>query len=345
MTSRTNKNGTPAIPLAYHVATGVLMGLGLIAVMQLRLVAALLAGLLVFQLVHMLADAVRIPHINNRYAKLLFVTLLAIIVIAVLTSLGIGIGVFLRRGPDNLVTLMTQLGAIVDDLRRILPEDVVVYLPPDADSVKRVVAAWFRENAAYIRTIGTDTLRAMLHVIIGLLIGALIALHEATPRARPTPFARALVLRARRLAAAFRRIMLAQVPISAINTVLTTIYLVGVLPYFGVHLPFTKTLIGITFIAGLLPVVGNLISNTAIFLVSLTHSFTLSAASLAYLIVIHKLEYFLNARIVGTRINAKAWELLIAILLLESIFGIPGLIMAPLTYAYIKHELTEEGLI
>ncbi len=139
--------------------------------------------------------------------------------------------------------------------------------------------------------------------------------------------------------------MLAQVPISAINTVLTTIYLTGVLPYFGIHLPFTKTLIAITFIAGLLPVVGNLISNTAIFLVSLTHSFMLGAASLAYLVVIHKLEYFLNARIVGTRINAKAWELLIAFLLLESIFGIPGLIMAPLTYAYIKHELTEEGLL
>jgi len=321
------------------------MGLALIAVMELHLVAALLAGLLVFQLVHMLADAVRIPHINNRYAKVLFVALLAIVVVTALTFLGIGIGVFLRRGPDNLVMLLTQLGAIVDDLRRILPQDIVAYLPPDADSVKRVVAAWFREHAADIRNIGTDTLRAMAHVIIGLLIGAMVALHEATPRARPTPFSRALVLRARRLAAAFRRIMLAQVPISAINTVLTTIYLAGVLPYFGIHLPFTKTLIAITFIAGLLPVVGNLISNTAIFLVSLTHSFMLGAASLAYLVVIHKLEYFLNARIVGTRINAKAWELLIAFLLLESIFGIPGLIMAPLTYAYIKHELTEEGLL
>jgi len=321
------------------------MGLTLIAVMQLHLVAALLAGLLVFQLVHMLADAVRIPHINNRYAKVLFVTLLAIVVVTALTFLGIGTGVFLRRGPDNLVTLLTQLGAIVDDLRRILPEDIVAYLPPDADSIKRMVAAWFRAHAADIRNIGTNTLRTMVHVIIGLLIGALVALHEATPRAQPTPFSRALMLRARRLAVAFRRIMLAQAPISAINTVLTTIYLVGVLPYFGIHLPFTKTLIAITFIAGLLPVVGNLISNTAIFLVSLTHSFALGAASLAYLVVIHKLEYFLNARIVGTRINAKAWELLIAILLLESIFGIPGLIMAPLTYAYIKHELTEEGLI
>jgi hypothetical protein len=32
--------------------------------------------------------------------------------------------------------------------------------------------------------------------------------------------------------------------------------------------------------------------------------------------VIHKLEYFLNARIVGIQINARAWELLIAMLLI-----------------------------
>jgi predicted PurR-regulated permease PerM len=120
---------------------------------------------------------------------------------------------------------------------------------------------------------------------------------------------------------------------------------VVVLPLLGINLPFTKTLIAVTFIAGLLPVVGNLISNTAIFLVSLSVSFGLAAASLGYLIVIHKLEYFLNARIVGTRINAKAWELLIAMLVLESAFGIPGLIIAPLAYAYVKHELGEEGML
>lgn len=33
-------------------------------------------------------------------------------------------------------------------------------------------------------------------------------------------------------------------------------------------------------------------------------------ASLAFLVIIHKLEYFVNARIIGTRIKAWAWELL-----------------------------------
>src|SRR5581483_5657381 len=111
------------------------------------------------------------------------------------------------------------------------------------------------------------------------------------------------------------------------------------------HLPFTKTLILITFFAGLLPVIGNLISNTVIVVVSLSASLLVAVASLAFLIVIHKLEYFLNARIVGTQIRASAWELLLAMLLMESAFGIAGLVAAPIYYAYVKEELIARGLI
>ncbi len=80
------------------------------------------------------------------------------------------------------------------------------------------------------------------------------------------------------------------------------------LPLFGVHLPLSKTLVLITFIAGLLPVVGNIISNTIISIVALSVSFYVAVAALLYLIVIHKLEYFLNARIVGGEIQARAWS-------------------------------------
>ena len=106
------------------------------------------------------------------------------------------------------------------------------------------------------------------------------------------------------------------------------------LPLFGIHLPFTKTLIVLTFVIGLLPIIGNLISNTVIFVVSLSHSLAVAMAALAYLIIIHKLEYFLNARIIGSQIRAKAWEILLALLVLEAAFGIPGLIAAPIYYAY-----------
>jgi predicted PurR-regulated permease PerM len=101
----------------------------------------------------------------------------------------------------------------------------------------------------------------------------------------------------------------------------------------------------ITFIAGLLPVVGNLISNTVIVVISLSHSLSTAAMALLFLVTIHKLEYFLNAKIIGTQINAKAWELLTAMLIMESMFGIPGVIAAPVLYAYLKTELVTVGQV
>ena len=108
---------------------------------------------------------------------------------------------------------------------------------------------------------------------------------------------------------------------------------------------FIKTMIIVTFLVGLLPVLGNLVSNTVIVIISLSHSLHAAAASLAFLIVIHKLEYFVNARIIGEQIKARAWELLIAMLVMEASFGLQGVLAAPIIYAYIKKELSDRELI
>lgn len=321
------------------------MGLALLCVVLLKLIAVLIAGLLTFQLVHMLAMLAHVTRLNHRGSKLLSVALLAALVVTGLTLVGVGIGVFLRMGPDNLSGMLTQIASILDNLRDRLPESLVANVPDETENIRQHLVAWFHAHAGEIRTVGEHTFRGVVHALIGLILGAMIALHEVTPQTRLSPFLRALTLRVTRLAEAFRRVILAQVPISAINTGLTAIYLTVVLPCCGVELPFKKTLIAVTFLVGLLPVVGNLVSNAAIFLVSLRFSFAVAAGSLGYLIIIHKLEYFLNARIVGTRIHAKAWELLIAMLVFEAAFGAAGLIMAPLVYAYVKHELMEQGVI
>jgi predicted PurR-regulated permease PerM len=100
-----------------------------------------------------------------------------------------------------------------------------------------------------------------------------------------------------------------------------------------------------TFFIGLIPIVGNLITNTIIVVISLSHSVPIAVCSLVFLVVIHKLEYFVNARLVGGQINAAAWELLIAMLVMESLFGIPGMVVAPIVYAYVKRELHTRGLV
>ena len=130
-----------------------------------------------------------------------------------------------------------------------------------------------------------------------------------------------------------------------VNTTLTATYLLLILPIAGVHLPLTKTLVLITFVAGLLPVLGNLISNTVIVVISLGVSPEIAAASLTFLVLVHKLEYFLNAHIIGSSVNASIWEMLLAMITLESLFGLPGLVAAPVLYAYLKQELLAARLV
>jgi predicted PurR-regulated permease PerM len=127
--------------------------------------------------------------------------------------------------------------------------------------------------------------------------------------------------------------------------VFTALFLFVALPLAGVRLPLSKTMVVITFFAGLLPVVGNLISNAVLVVIALSVSLNVAIAALVFLVVIHKLEYFLNAKIIGSHINARVWELLTAMLAMEAVFGLPGVAAAPVFYAYLKRELGESRLV
>ncbi len=130
----------------------------------------------------------------------------------------------------------------------------------------------------------------------------------------------------------FAVVMGAQILISAINTVLTAMFI------FAVHLPNAMLVLGLTFVCGLLPVVGNLISNAIIVGIGFTVSPRMALMALAFLILIHKLEYFLNSKIVGHRIRNPVWLTLLALLVGEKLMGIPGMILAPVVLHYVKVE-------
>lgn len=332
-------------PSASEIAAWILTAGALFLVLHLHLLSALLGGLAVYELVHILSR--KLPFIRGRReaGKRLAVAILAMFVVATLALLIVGLIAFFRADPASFPALLAQMADILETSKQHLPSWLASELPTNAEEVKNEGVAWLRRHAGQLQTFGAEIGRVFLHVLVGMVIGALISLHEATPSTQPAPLARALSERARRLGEAFRRIVFAQVRISALNTALTAIYLAVVLPLLGVRLPLAKTLIVFTFLTGLLPVVGNLISNTVIVVVSLSASPGAAFGSLIFLIVIHKLEYFLNARIVGGEIHAKAWELLLAMLVMESAFGIAGLIAAPIYYAYLKDELSARGLI
>ena len=332
----------PASPASrYTIAAWITAAVLLLAVLPLRLLPALLAGLLVYELVHVIAQRITARTGGKKAA----VGLLATLIVGVLIAAMLGIAEFVKGDTGSLPRLLQKLAEIIETSRAKLPEWLMDRLPGDPDAIKGASMVWLREHAAELRGLGGEVGHVVIHMLIGMVIGAMVSLREARPRQVGGPLAAALLERATRLGDAFRNVVFAQVRISALNTVFTAIYLLVALPLAGVHLPYAKTLVAVTFLAGLLPVVGNLISNTVIVIVSLSQSLMLGASSLTFLVVIHKLEYFLNARIVGARIHAAAWEILVAMLVMESAFGLAGLVAAPIYYAYLKDELAARKLI
>ncbi len=141
-----------------------------------------------------------------------------------------------------------------------------------------------------------------------------------------------LIVRFHNFYHSFCTVIGAQIIISIFNTAFTCIFLV----WNG--FPYVMVIVVMTFLCGLLPIVGNILSNTLIVGVSFTISPKMALISLVFLVIIHKLEYFLNSKIIGDRIKNPMWLTLIGIVLGEKLMGIPGMILAPVVLHYIKVE-------
>ena len=148
-----------------------------------------------------------------------------------------------------------------------------------------------------------------------------------------------LSLRFQMLYQSFARVMGAQIIIAAINTVLTAVFVI-VSGY-----PYAALLLCLVFLCGLLPIVGNLISNTVLVGVGFTISPKMGLVALVFLITIHKLEYFLNSKIIGARIDSPMWLTLIGLVVGERLMGIPGMVLAPVVLHYIKVEMSAHGAL
>lgn len=318
----------------------------LAAVLALHLTLALVAGMLFYTLgVHLARWMER--RLKLRHPPIWSVVILLALVMGTV-SLAIERAAEAAGGSSAYESLLQQMAVTLDQLRTTLPAWIAAHLPASLDALRTTAASWLREHAAQVQLWGQHTLRGATYVLIGTVIGALAVVQTASGRPRlapapPTPWASALHERFRLFEESFGAVVFAQVRIAAINTLFTAVYLLAGLPLIGAPLPLAATLVALTFAASLIPVAGNLISNTVIVVVSLTQGLWIAALSLGFLVAIHKLEYFLNAHIIGSRIQAKAFELLAVMLLFEALFGLAGVVMAPIVYAYAKAELKAAG--
>ena len=215
----------------------------------------------------------------------------------------------------------------------------------DFESLREVVIDTLRQEAHYLQNVAHfagSTTAVLVFAIIGIVAaGSLFFKTGLDPCRAAHPVRNNLYsiccdevsTRFRDFYRSFATVMGAQITISLINTVLTAIFVVMV------RLPHAPLVIAITFLCGLVPIVGNLVSNTIIVFLALTVSLKLAIGALVFLVAIHKLEYFLNSKIIGDRIRNPVWLTLIALIIGERLMGIPGLILAPVVLNYLRVEM------
>lgn len=240
--------------------------------------------------------------------------------------------------------LAQKLTAEAQRWRLMLPSYLADQIPVDDQEIQDGVAAAIGQQMPSIAGAGRAGLSGALFALIGWIIGLVMA--NVKPQdSLSGPLARALRERGSRFAEVFNQIVVGQFIVSCANTAFAAIYLFVLLPLAGISMPWAPALVAMTTVLSMIPAAGNVLCNGVVTLVALSVGPGVALASLGYLIVVHKLEYFINAKAVGRRANVSVWELLLAMFVLEAVFGVGGLVAAPLFYAYLKSELKSLGWV
>ena len=217
----------------------------------------------------------------------------------------------------------------------------------DFAGLKAHAIGWIREQAHYLGNVANFARNAsttFVFLVIGVVAAVSLFFNSQLDLFRESHKVRhnlysiccdEISARFREFYQSFATVMGAQMTISAINTVLTSIFV------FAVGLPYAAVVVGLTFLCGLLPIVGNIISNTVIVFLGFLVSPRVAIGALLFLVVIHKLEYFLNSKIIGDRIRNPIWLTLFGLIVGERLMGIPGMILSPVVLNYLRVEMSK----
>jgi predicted PurR-regulated permease PerM len=221
------------------------VALSLFAIMKFGLTAALFSGIAVFVFSTWMGGKLKNGEI------------VAALVIGSIFSLAAWLGGSYINGTST-EKIVTMLLSIANKTQENLPQSLVDQLPQD-------IVVWLKsfltDHASEAAGISAEFGTGIARMFVGMIIGWLLS--WSTPVA-DSRFTRELFSLFTLLTNTFRNIIIGQGLVSALNTTLTGVFLLVVIPMFGFHVPYATLLVLLTFIVGLLPIVGNLISNTVI---------------------------------------------------------------------------------
>jgi predicted PurR-regulated permease PerM len=329
-----NVTSAKPIVISWLVVLGLLaafIGLGMLKFLVFLLFMYLIVDLMIGGL------ARRIPSLSR---KLIFYAVFALLAGCVVIFALVVAPHFVADLPDYLQTLQNNLNNKISEL--VDARQIPIQVP----ELKIKAIQWGREHMGetidLAKRVGADVVLLIFAFILTLLIAhrSIVEKPLSKPGAEPENLWQFLSEFAERKIGIFygffRQVMAAQVVISAINAVLTLCLL------FVLGIPNKVALIVLVFVFGLLPIVGNLISNTLICISALLWSGLFQVvAALIFLVVIHKLEYFLNGKIIGNFVKLPMYITLLALIVGEALFHISGMILSIPVILFIRAEMNE----
>lgn len=317
--------------------------IGFIFIMKVGLFPSLIAGFITYLMMLYAEKFMANSLMLGKHSRLLATLTLSVFIITLLTASAMYFFNLIAKTVSNPDMLINETALILDKTLKDLSPNMVHILPHNIDNIKAELLSFIQSNLITIRNFSKGATHTLITMILGMIIGIMIASSDYIESDKP--LINSFRNKMTNMIESFEHVVIAQAGIALFNTIMTSIYLLVIMPLFDIQFPFTKTIIALTFFVGLIPIIGNIIVNAIVLVIGLSVSVSVGVAAFLYLIAIHKFEYFLNAKIIGKRIQARAFELLISMILLESVFGIIGLIAAPILYAYIKKELKKAKMI
>ncbi|MCX5789173.1 MAG: AI-2E family transporter [Elusimicrobia bacterium] len=249
--------------------------------------------------------------------------------------LGLVFWEFIRQAVRSMPHLMATVLPRIDDIASRYGFD----LPFDTlHEFREAITDAIRENAVVVTRFTGLLTRRFFHIVAGVLIAITCFFAETRPETpHKSSLYDALRLelrdRLRGFMMSFERVFGAQIVVSGLNTIVTAIFL-GVM-----GLPYIGFLVPATFVLGLLPIIGGVLSNSLIVAAALTLSTRLAIVALVFLIVMHKAQYLLNSHVLGSHLDSPMWIILLAIVVGELLLGVPGIVLAPALLHYVRVEL------
>ncbi|MER3546661.1 MAG: hypothetical protein C4338_03275, partial [Rhodanobacteraceae bacterium] len=189
-------------------ASYVIAAIALLLIMLLHLLPALIAGLIVYALVDALVPLLE-GRISGALARQILVGVLAAIIVGLVALLIFGAIAFFRSEIGDPGTAFDRMMPLIDKARAQLPSWMSSHLPQSTEGIRVSATNLAREHSAQLQLVGKETLHVFGRILVGLILGALIALAHERSSPRHGPLQRDLSARCARLALAFRNIVFA----------------------------------------------------------------------------------------------------------------------------------------